>query len=71
MNPIPEEIAKQMNANLYLPRLTGHGMKDGNELLKCKPQDWLQDAYEALEVAKALGEKVILKLTKDNYKKPH
>lgn len=60
MTPIPEKIAEAMRANLYLPRLTGHGTKNGLDLLNTKPQSWLQDAFEAFEVARRLGDEVII-----------
>lgn len=59
ISPVPENIAKSLHANLYSTRLTGHGI-DGEMLAASKPNDWIYDTAEAWEVARALGEKVIV-----------
>lgn len=57
--PIPETLAKHLQANLFLTRFTGHGrgpegMREGNV------NRWLNDANEALQIGQRLGKKVIV-----------
>lgn len=59
ISPLCEQLAKQMNANLYFTRLTGHG-RAANAMGNITVSDLLNDAYEALEIGKKIGEKVIL-----------
>jgi esterase/lipase len=59
ISPVPENIAQSLHANLFSTRLTGHGI-DGETLAQSKPNDWLYDTAEAWQVARALGEKVIV-----------
>ncbi len=59
LTPIPENVAKALNANFYATRLTGHGL-DSDSLGAAKPSDWIFDMQEAFEVARTLGEKVII-----------
>lgn len=57
--PVFDDVARELGANLYYARLTGHGI-DGAALAQAKVDDWLADAEEALEVGKRLGDKVIV-----------
>jgi pimeloyl-ACP methyl ester carboxylesterase len=57
--PVPDMAAKALGANLYLTRLTGHGI-DGNALAGATVNDWAHDMAEALAVGKLIGEKVIV-----------
>ncbi|MGL6258656.1 alpha/beta hydrolase [Vibrio sp. WXL210] len=57
--PVPQMVAQQLEANLLLTRLKGHGL-DADAMAKPQPQDWLTDAAEACYVAKQLGDRVIL-----------
>lgn len=59
-NPVHQNIAKALKANLYLPRLSDHGLIEDEPLLHFTAQRYLDSAKEALAVAKKLGEKVIL-----------
>lgn len=57
--PLPQLLASELGANLFLTRLTGHGrtseaMRDGSV------RRWLQDGEEALAVGARLGGKVVL-----------
>ena len=58
--PFHTDVAKHFKANLYLPRLFGHGVGGENPLRDCTADAYLESAREALAVAKALGEKVIV-----------
>lgn len=59
LSPVPEQVAKELNANYFGTRLTGHGL--GSDALgAAKPSDWIFDINEAFQVARTLGEKVIV-----------
>jgi pimeloyl-ACP methyl ester carboxylesterase len=57
--PVPDMAAQALGANLYLTRLTGHGI-NGNALAGATVNDWAHDMAEALAVGKMIGEKVIV-----------
>lgn len=59
-NPVHRNIAKALKANLYLPRLSDHGLVEEEPLLNFTGQKYLESAREALAVAKKIGEKVIV-----------
>ncbi len=58
--PFHTDVAKHFKANLYLPRLFGHGIGGENPLGDFTADAYLESAREALAVAKTLGEKVIV-----------
>jgi esterase/lipase len=58
--PFHTDVAKHFKANLYLPRLFGHGVGGENPLRDFTADTYLESAREALAVAKTLGEKVIV-----------
>lgn len=59
ISPVVETVAGKMKYNAYLPRLAGHGLQNG--LMEDLTSDELfQDAEEAYQIGKQLGEKVIL-----------
>ncbi|MDA9576952.1 alpha/beta fold hydrolase [Flavobacteriaceae bacterium] len=59
--PVHRNIAEALGANLYIPRLFGHGLEEEEEpMLNFNNEDFWQSGLEALEVAKQLGEKVIV-----------
>ena len=59
LSPVTENLAKNLKANLFMTRLTGHGL--GTEGMgTVTTEAMLMDAEEALQVGKKLGEKVIL-----------
>jgi esterase/lipase len=57
--PLSDEIAAELGANLYYDRFTGHG-RSGEALAEATVNDWLNDAYEALEIGRRLGDQVII-----------
>lgn len=61
--PAHEQFAKKFGCNLYLPRLGSHGLENKNALLEMTPDKHWESAKEALMVARALGEKVIIMST--------
>lgn len=59
-SPVHTNIARALNANLYLPRLSGHGLNEKEPLLDFTADKYLDSAREALAIAKTIGEKVIV-----------
>lgn len=59
LQPLPAEVAAALGANLFLTRLAGHGA-DGPALGQARAMDWMADMAEALEVGRALGERVLV-----------
>jgi pimeloyl-ACP methyl ester carboxylesterase len=59
-DPMHEALAHRYGCNLYLSRLKGHGLITEDPMLKLDADQWMQSALDAIEVGKALGDKVIL-----------
>ena len=59
-DPVHRNIAKALNANLYIPRLFGHGLEEEEPMLNYNNEDFWESGKEAIAVAKQLGEKVII-----------
>lgn len=59
MSPLPERVAAELGANLYLARLTGHG-STGEALAAATVNDWLNDVQEAVAIGGRLGERVVI-----------
>lgn len=59
LSPAPERVAAALGANLYMPRIAGHG-RDGAALAAATLADWRRDVAEALSIGRDLGERVIL-----------
>ncbi|HEX5112801.1 MAG TPA: alpha/beta hydrolase [Saprospiraceae bacterium] len=59
-DPIHEALAHRYGCNLYLARLKGHGLIVEDPMLNLDAGQWMQSALDAIEVGKAIGEKVIL-----------
>ena len=58
ISPVIENVAEKMKANLFMTRLTGHGL--GTEgATSITTRKLLVDAEEAFQVGKKIGEKVI------------
>lgn len=59
LRPLPDLVAQAFGANLYFTRLTGHG-QDGDAMGRATLADWLRDVDEAIAIAQALGDEVII-----------
>lgn len=59
-DPVHRNIARALKANLYLPRLSDHGLIEEEPMLNFTGQKYIDDAREALAVAKKIGQKVIV-----------
>jgi len=61
--PVNEDFAKRYGMNAYIPRLHAHGLETGQNLLDMTPDKLVESAKNALNVARQLGDKVILMST--------
>lgn len=59
-NPVHRNLAKQFGANLYLARLSAHGIDTSDALLNMTATSLWETAKEAYAIGKQLGEKVII-----------
>ncbi|RWB25165.1 MAG: alpha/beta fold hydrolase [Mesorhizobium sp.] len=59
VRPLPDEVADQLDANLYYTRLTGHG-QGGAAMAEGSVNAWINDYEEALAIGRAIGDKVIV-----------
>ena len=59
VRPVPDLVAKEIGANLFYTRLTGHG-RTGDAMAEAKVNDWYNDVAEALAIGRATGGKVIV-----------
>lgn len=57
--PLTQLLADQLKANAFHTRLTGHGRTD-EMMASSKLKLWKKDALEAYQVAKTIGDKVIV-----------
>ncbi|MEJ7644089.1 MAG: alpha/beta hydrolase [Chryseolinea sp.] len=62
-DPVHRHFAKEFGCNLYLSRLSDHGIDTTESLLLFTPDRFWESAKEALAIGKSLGEKVILMST--------
>lgn len=59
VRPLPDEVADQLDANLFYTRLTGHG-QGGAAMADGSVNAWINDYAEALAIGRAIGDKVIV-----------
>ena len=59
-NPVHRDIAKQFGCNLYLSRLSQHGIDTADALVNLTVDNLWESAKEAYAIGKQLGDKVIL-----------
>jgi pimeloyl-ACP methyl ester carboxylesterase len=59
VRPLADEIADQLDANLFYTRLTGHG-QDGAAMTQGSVNAWINDYEEALAIGRAIGDKVVV-----------
>ncbi len=62
IRPVPDEIAKTLEANLYFTRLRGHG-RGSQAMRTVSVKGWMHDVGEALAIGRALGRKIIVMAT--------
>ena len=59
IRPLPDDVADELDANLFYTRLTGHG-QDGAAMAQGSVNAWINDYEEALAIGRAIGDKVIV-----------
>lgn len=59
-DPVHRRFAEEFGANLYLARLSDHGIDSTEALLNFTADRFWESAKEALSIGKAIGDKVIL-----------
>jgi alpha-beta hydrolase superfamily lysophospholipase len=59
VRPVPDRVADALGANLVFTRLTGHG-RSGAAMAETSVGAWMRDVAEALAVARAVGEEVVV-----------
>ncbi|TXT34861.1 MAG: hypothetical protein FD136_72 [Chitinophagaceae bacterium] len=59
-NPVHQNIAKTFGCNLYLARLSEHGIDTTDALINMTAESLFESAKDAYAIGKQLGEKVIL-----------
>ncbi|MBN2442761.1 MAG: alpha/beta hydrolase [Spirochaetales bacterium] len=57
--PVTDLIAQKLKANVFYCRLKGHG-RDDEGIKDVTVNDWINDAYEAYEIGKIIGDKIII-----------
>lgn len=57
--PLPELLAERMGMNLFMTRLTGHGM-DSEAMGRLTAEELLRDAEEAMAIGRRMGSRVVL-----------
>lgn len=59
ISPVTERVADLLGANVFYTRLVGHGRSE-DAMAEATVEDWKLDAQKAYDIAKELGDKVIL-----------
>lgn len=59
MSPLGDLIARDLKANIFYTRLTGHA-RPPEAFSQASANDWLNDMVEAFEIGKKIGTKVII-----------
>lgn len=59
-DPVHRELAQYYGCNLYVPRLSRHGLDDEDAFVELTPQSYVESVRQALAVGRALGDKVIV-----------
>lgn len=59
VDPLCDELALTLGANVFYTRLAGHGRSPA-AMGEVNGNDWLNDAHEALVIGRAIGERVIV-----------
>ncbi|MDJ0821055.1 MAG: alpha/beta fold hydrolase [Paracoccaceae bacterium] len=62
VRPLPDIVANDLGANLVFTRLAGHG-RSGAAMTEATVEAWMTDMAEALAVARAVGDKVLVMAT--------
>ncbi len=60
VSPMIELLADKLQANLYYSRLQGHGRSSVDAMGEADLKNWKQEALDALNIGKLIGDKTIL-----------
>jgi pimeloyl-ACP methyl ester carboxylesterase len=60
LSPVVERLADSLGANAFFTRLAAHGRIDGEAFRSVTPQQWIDDAREALAIGRRLGDRVVV-----------
>jgi alpha-beta hydrolase superfamily lysophospholipase len=60
LSPVIERLADSLHANVFFTRLAAHGRVDGEAFATVSPQQWIDDAREALAIGRRLGNHVVV-----------
>ena len=58
--PLNADFARKYGMNYYAPLLSDHGRSTIESFVNSGPQDWIDDAAEAIAIGRILGEKIII-----------
>jgi pimeloyl-ACP methyl ester carboxylesterase len=59
VEPLVSDVAREIGANVYFSRLTGHG-RDAAAMGEATVEAWLDDVAEAVAIGGYIGERVVL-----------
>lgn len=59
LEPTIQKLALRSKANLFVTRLTAHGLENGTALRHVKAEEWISDSIEAFAIGHAIGDKVV------------
>ncbi|SEQ60875.1 alpha/beta hydrolase [Thalassovita taeanensis] len=60
IRPVPDRVAQALGANLVYARFAGHGRSGADAMAEGSVAAWMRDTSEALAVARAVGERVLI-----------
>ncbi len=58
-SPLSDIVARELGANLFYTRLTGHG-RDGEAMTDATVNRWINDLAEAIAIGRKIGERVVI-----------
>ncbi|MBF2053909.1 MAG: alpha/beta fold hydrolase [Candidatus Sericytochromatia bacterium] len=59
LQPVPQKVAEALGANVLYTRFRGHG-RSGEAMLEGSVSHWLNDAQEAIDIGRMLGDKILI-----------
>ncbi len=59
IRPVPDEVARELGANLFYTRLAGHG-RAPEAMGEPSAGDWINDMAEAMAIGRHIGDRVIV-----------
>jgi esterase/lipase len=60
LSPAVERVGDSLGANVFFTRLAAHGLSDGEAFASVTPQQWIDDAREALAIGRRIGNRVVV-----------